>query len=126
MKITVKKLAKCVFRSGRQALVDEVLREQLTADAVATLATHGAVDFIRTGSKRLTESQKSTMHTRFMSAHDVTGKLLEITSPDSDGGHDITPGEEAQLVQSVSAATGGIVTDDVLAKVRAAIVAKVP
>lgn len=126
MEITLKKLAKCVFRSGRQEFVREMLKSEFTPEKICSMSAEGIATFSNKGMSRLTESQKGTLHTGCRSAHEVTGKMLEITAYDGDGGHNITDGEAKQLGETIRNAVGTLLTDERLNAVIEMVVSKVP
>lgn len=126
MNITLKKLAKCVFKSGRQELVREMLKTEFTPEKVCLIAADGIATFSNKGMSKLTESQKGTLHTGCMKAHEVTGKMLEITAYDGEGGHDITESEAKQLGETMHNAVGTILTEDRMNAIIELVVSKVP
>lgn len=126
MEVTLKKLAKCVFKSGRQALVREMLQEELTREKILGYVGEGIVYGINHGVNAIPQDKRGTLHTAFETAHNATGRLLEVTDPQSENGFEISPRETEVICDDLHCLTSSVFTDEMVAMLHEKIVARVP
>lgn len=125
-KITLKKLAKCVFRSGRQALVREILKEELNRDKVLDYVGQGIAYGINHGINAVPQEKRGTLHTAFMTSHNATGRLLEVTDPQSENGFEISPRETEIIRDDLHCLTGSVFTDETVRMIHEKIIERIP
>lgn len=126
MKVTITKLAKCVFKSGRQDLVREMLREELTRGKIIGYVGEGIVYGINHGINAIPQAKRANLHTAFETAHNATGRLLEVTDPQSENGFEISPREADLICDDLHCLTSHVFTDETVAMLHERIIARVP
>ena len=126
MEVTFKKLAKCVFKSGRQALVREMLQEELTRDKILGYCSDAVVFGINKGINAIPQDKRGTLHTAFELAHNSTGRLLAVTDPTSEEGFTVSANEAETIKNDISCLTFNVFTDEVVGMIHEKILAKVP
>jgi len=127
MKLTAKKLIKCVTQSGRRALVRELLEEELTKDALVSGACKAATKGINEGVNKIEDKSKlGTVHTGLTCLHNSVGAVLAATDPTSEDGVKISERETQKIVGDVGTSVCAIVDDEAVSKLREYIVSKVP
>ena len=126
MEVTFKKLLKCLRRSGRQALVAEMLKEELTREKILGYVSEGVVYGINHGINAIPVEKRGTLHTCLSAAHGACGRLLEVTDPSSDGGETITADESKVVADDIGHLTSHVFTDEIVEVVHAKIIEKVP
>ena len=126
MEVTLKKLVKCVFKSGRQDLVREMLLEELNRDKIINYVGEGIVYGINHGINAIPQEKRGTLHTAFETAHNATGRLLEVTDPQSENGFEISPRETETICDDLRCITSNVFTDETVAALHEKIIAKVP
>lgn len=126
MEFTFKKLAKCVFRSGRQALVREMLEEGLTRGKILEYAAAGVTYGINKGINAIPQEKRATLHTALECAHNATGRLIAVTDPTSPGGMTVTPDEVRLIGQDLGLLTENVFTEETVKLIHGKILEKVP
>ena len=126
MEVTLKKLVKCVFKSGRQDFVREMLREELTRGKIIGYVGDGIVYGINHGINAIPQAKRATLHTAFETAHNATGRLLEVTDPQSENGFEISPRETDLICDDLHCLTSHVFTDETVAMLHEKIIARVP
>lgn len=126
MEVTFKKLAKCVFKSGRQALVREMLEEELNRGKILEYASTGVAYGINKGINAVPQAKRATLHTALECAHNATGRLIAVTDPTSPGGMTVTPDEARLINQDLGLLTENVFTDATVKLIHEKILEKVP
>lgn len=126
MEVTLKKLAKCVFKSGRQALVKEMLDEELNREKILGYVSDAVAYGINFGINKIPQDRIGTMHTSLACARTAVGYLVEVTDPGSEEGSRISPGEAGTMCTALSGLTEGVFTEGTVKALHEKILSKVP
>lgn len=126
MEVTLKKLAKCMFKSGRQALVREMLEEELNRGKILEYASAGVVYGINKGINAVPQAKRATLHTALECAHNATGRLIAVTDPASSGGMTVTPDEAGLINHDLGLLTESVFTEETVKLIHKKILEKVP
>lgn len=126
MKVTFNKLVKCIFKSGRQELVRELLEDELSLKKITGYIGESTVYGINHGINAVPQKNRARLHAALMTAHNVTGRLLEVTDPQSENGFEISPRETETICNDLHDITSQVFTDETVAMLHEKIIARIP
>lgn len=124
--MNVKDLIGCVTQNGRRKLVKRILEKELNRDKIINYVGEGIVYGINHGINAIPQEKRGTLHTAFETAHNATGRLLEVTDPGSENGFEVSPRETEIICDDLHCLMSNVFTDDVVRRLHAKIISKVP
>lgn len=126
MKVTLKKLAKCLFRSGRREFVREMIEQELTRDKILGYVNDGVVYGLNRGINAIPEQKRASLHTSLSMANHATTRLLEVTDPESEGGFLVSARESDIISGEIACLTKTVFTDDTVRRLHEKIIERIP
>lgn len=126
MKLTLPMILKCLTKSGRRQVVAELLKTELTRDKILDYVGQAIAYGINHGINAVPQDKRGTLHTAFETAHNATGRLLEVTDPQSEEGFTISPRETEVITDDLHCLTSNVFSGEVVEVVHAKIIERIP
>lgn len=120
------KVLRCVTKAGRRALVKEILESELTREKIIGYVGQAIAYGINKGINAIPQDRRGTIHTSLELAHNATGRLLEVTNPESEEGFTVSPRETEIITDDLHCLTSNIFSGEVVEVVHAKIIERVP
>lgn len=105
---------KVLYRSGRQDIFRELMKEFLTPDKIADIVTDAATHMIEAGAGAITDERAAQIAVGCERGGTALIHITAAVNPNGEDGKAVSAGEKALIGADIKSAVNSLVTQDML------------